>query len=107
MTPRKANRSLNQKPKFANLIPADLAFPLLIIAGLALIAHLNLSIPASWCIAITIWLGATYWIFVGDKPWLHISKLITKVPTWGTAQAKYHNIHPDIPRYKKPYEPDN
>ena len=87
--PRKSNKILNQKPKFVNFIPQELAIPMLSSVGVGFLLNIWFSVNAFLCVGIALWLGLTYWLYVGDKPHIHIAKLTMRKPTWGTAQAKY------------------
>lgn len=98
---RKANRSLGQQPKVINLIPADLAMPMIGVIAASILAYAWFEVPPLYCFGIAIWLSASWWIFAGDKPWLQISKLTIKTPFWGTAQSKYQAPQENIRPYKK------
>lgn len=93
---RKSNKAINQKPKFINILPADVALPILGCALVGILLYAWFSLNVFICIGVSLWLGATYWLYVGDKPWLHLSKITQKSPKWITAQTKYRNRHGNI-----------
>lgn len=90
---RKTNRAINQKPKLANFIPQDLAVPIISCFGAGILLYFWFGIDPFICAGISIWMGCGYWLFVGDRPWLHLSRLFMKPPRWITARAKYQNQH--------------
>ena len=100
-SPIKGNRSLGSKPKIANMIPADLGLPIIVFLGLSILGHTTLKIPPIICFGFFAWSSASWWLFAGDKPWLHLSKLMPKTPTWGTAQIKYRYSDENLPKYQK------
>ncbi len=103
---RKTNKAISQKPRLFNLIPAELALPMIAAIGAGILLFSTFNLSPFICMGASFWIGSTYWIFVGDRHWLQMSKLLPKPPNWGTAQLKYHNRHQHLPIRRKNHEQD-
>lgn len=92
---RKTNKLLDKKPKIANFIPVEMGFPLFI-CGMVGFLSFQAGLPLFWAIALSLWVGSSYWLLIGNKPWVYLTKLLRRVPTWGIARAKYQLQHKNI-----------
>ena len=88
---RKSNRAINQKPKLFNVLPADVALPSLVCAGSSILLYAWFKLNGFICIGWFLWSTITYWLYVGNKPWINLAKLTQKRKFWVSTQVKYHN----------------
>ena len=92
---RKTNKLLNAEPKIANFLPADMGLPLGVCGFIGLISF-QCGLPAFWAVGLSLWAGSAYWLFVGSKPWMHLTKILKKCPSWGLGRGKYKLRHKGI-----------
>lgn len=86
---RPINPLLGSRPSYGP-IPADLLLPWgAISVVLFLLGHSVLKLPHQWTGAMVIWGDASWWIFVGNRPYRNLSKFIPVPKRWSRSYVRY------------------